>query len=31
MERMRLRQEYEVTLQNGTEVTIPSGLPYHYD
>jgi hypothetical protein len=25
------QQEYEVTLKNGTEVTIPSGLPYHYD
>ena len=25
------QQEYEVTLKNGTEVIIPSGLPYHYD
>jgi molybdopterin converting factor small subunit len=25
------QQEYEVTLKDGTEVTIPSGLPYHYD
>jgi len=25
------QQEYEVTLKNGTEITIPSGLPYHYD
>jgi hypothetical protein len=25
------QQEYEVTLKDGTEVIIPSGLPYHYD
>ena len=25
------QQEYEVTLKNGTEVMIPSGLPYNYD
>ena len=25
------QQEYEVTLKNGSVVTVPSGLPLHYD
>lgn len=25
------QQEYEVTLKNGTVITVTSGLPYHYD